>query len=353
MHKLSKGRSKKAGMPPGSLIHIGEKKREKPNITLYEYNEEGFEEKEIKNLEDCLTDIKDSRTRWINVDAVSQAKVIEKIGVHYGLHPLVMEDILNTDQRPKIEDYGDYLYIVAKTLYYNDQANEIISEQESIILGKNYVITFGEKDGGIFHPLEERLRQEIGRIRKAGADYLAYCILDLVVDNYFIVLEKISDEIEMAEERLVNHPKPEILKSIHRLKREMLFLHKSVWPLREVIALMERRESPLIKESTEVYLRDVYDHIIQVIDTTETLRDVLSSLLDIYLSSVSNRMNEIMKVLTMISTIFMPLTFIVGLYGMNLKMPEAGWPFTYPIVWMVMIAITVFMLFFFKKKKWW
>jgi len=353
MPKLVKRRSKKAGLPPGTLVHIGEKKAEAPKINIMDYDEAHFQEQEIKTIEECFL-FKDKPTvTWINVDGLHQVEILEKLGGCYGLHPLVLEDILNTDQRPKMEDYGEYLYIVLRMLNYNDKSSEIESEQISLILGPNFVISFQEREGDTFNPIRERIRNGKGRIRKMEADYLAYTLLDSIVDNYFIILEKLGEKIEFLEDKLVTHPTSEILQVIHHLKREMIFLRKAVWPLREVISGLERGESSLIKESTKVYLRDVYDHTIQTIDTIETYRDMVSGMLDIYLSSVSNRLNAVMKVLTIIATIFMPLTFIAGIYGMNFKyMPELEWRWGYPIIWLIMVGIGVFMLAYFRKKKW-
>ena len=353
MPKLIKKRSKKAGLPPGTLIHIGEKKTEELKITVIDYEETHFEEREVKRVEECFV-FKDKPTvTWMNVDGLHQVEILEKLGECYGLHPLVLEDILNTDQRPKMEDYGEYIYIVLKALDYNDKSNEIGTEQISLILGSNFVFSFQEREGDTFDPIRERIRNGKGRIRSMGADYLAYALVDSIVDNYFIILEKLGEKIEFLEDKLVSHPTPETLQTIHHLRREMIFLRKAVWPLREVINSLERGESSLVKESTRLYLRDVYDHTIQTIDTIETYRDMVSGMLDIYLSSVSNRLNSVMKVLTIIATIFMPLTFLAGVYGMNFKyMPELGWRWGYPLIWLIMVGIGVLMLIFFRKKKW-
>jgi magnesium transporter len=353
MPELIKKRSRKAGLPPGTLIHIGEKKTKELKITVIDYEETHFEEREVKRVEECFV-FKDKPTvTWMNVDGLHQVEILEKLGECYGLHPLVLEDILNTDQRPKMEDYGEYIYIVLKALDYNDKSNEIGTEQISLILGSNFVFSFQEREGDTFDPIRERIRNGKGRIRSMGADYLAYALVDSIVDNYFIILEKLGEKIEFLEDKLVSHPTPETLQTIHHLRREMIFLRKAVWPLREVINSLERGESSLVKESTRLYLRDVYDHTIQTIDTIETYRDMVSGMLDIYLSSVSNRLNSVMKVLTIIATIFMPLTFLAGVYGMNFKyMPELGWRLGYPFIWLIMIGIGVLMLIFFRKKKW-
>jgi magnesium transporter len=290
---------------------------------------------------------------WLDIDGVHQTEILEVVGAHANLHPLVIEDIHNTYQRPKVEDYEDYLYIVLKMISWDGDSTEIQAEQVSLILGQNYVLSFKEDPGDIFDPIRTRLREGKGRLRKLGADYLAYSLLDQVVDHYFLVLENLGEQIEDLEEELVTNPDASTLQTIHHLKRELIFLRKSVWPLREAISSLERGESPLFKPETLVYLRDVYDHTIQVIDTIETFRDMVSGMLDIYLSSVSNRMNEVMKVLTIIATIFIPLTFIAGIYGMNFaNMPELQWPWGYFMVWGVMIIIFIGMLIFFKRKKW-
>jgi len=312
-----------------------------------------LQEEEIETVDECLP-FKDKPTvTWVNVDGIHEVEVLERLGDCFGLHPLVVEDILNTDHRPKMEDFGDYIFIVLKMLYYSDKDNEVVTEQISLILGPNFVISFQEREGDVFNPIRERIRSEKGRIRKMGADYLAYVLVDSIVDNYFIILEKLGERIEFLEDELVTNPTPETLQAIHDLKREMIFLRKSVWPLREVISGLERGESSLIQESTGIYLRDVYDHTIQVIDAVETFRDMLSGMLDIYLSSISNRMNEVMKVLTIIATIFIPLTLIAGIYGMNFRyMPELEWPWAYPMLWLIMLAIGVLMLIYFRRKRW-
>ena len=354
MQKLLKKRSKKIGQPPGTLIHIGDESVKDVKITVIDYKDEQFHEMEAASLEVCFPFKDTDSVTWINVEGIHRAEILEKLGQCYGLHPLVLEDIMATDQRPKMEDFGDYLFIVLKMITYNGNNGGLDIEQVSLILGRNSVLSFQEgKAGDVFGPLRERLRTAKGRIRKMGADYLVYSLMDSIVDNYFVVLENLGEEIEVIEEKLVTDPVPETLRSIHKLKRDMIFLRKSVWPLREVVGALERGESSLVTESTGIYLRDVYDHAIQVIDTVETFRDMLSGMLDIYLSSVSNRLNAVMKVLTVISTIFLPLTFIVGLYGMNFKyMPELEWHWGYPAVIAVMVIIAAWMLVLFKRKKW-
>jgi len=351
--KNVKNRSKKTGLLPGTLIHIGEQKTENTRIRLIDYDETQFKEMEISSIEECSS-FKDRPTvTWININGIHDVEVIEKTGQCFNLHPLLLEDILNTDQRPKMEDYDSYVFIVLKMVFNDDDKKEIRTEQVSLILGRNYVISFQEVEGGAFEYIRDRIRNNKGRIRKLGADYLLYSLIDVIIDNYFVVLEKLGEIIDGLEEELIKNTKPGTLSSIHQLKREMIFLRKSVWPLRELIGTLERGESVLIQDSTRIYLRDVYDHTIQVIDSVETFREMLSGMLDIYLSSISNKTNEIMKVLTMIATIFIPLTFIVGLYGMNFKsMPGLESEWGYPVVVTFMVVIVVFMLGYFRKKKW-
>ena len=353
MPKLVIKRSKKVGLPPGTPVHVGEKKIGRVRIKIIDYDEAQFQEKEAKTVEECFP-FKDKLTvTWINIDGIHQVDIIEKIGNHFNIHPLVLEDIVNTGQRPKMEDFVNYIFIVLKMLYYDETESKTKAEQVSIILGSNFVISFQESEGDVFDPIRERIRNDRGRIRKLGADYLAYALIDTIVDNYFIILEKLGEKIEDIEEELVTNPAVETLQTIHSLKREMIFLRKSVWPLREVISRLERWESPLIDKSLDIYLRDVYDHTIQVIDSIETFRDMLSGLLDIYLSSVSNRMNEIMKVLTIIATIAIPLTVITGIYGMNFQfMPELQWQWSYPLVLLAMLTLGILMIRYFRRKKW-
>ena len=353
MLKFIKKTARKPGLAPGTLVHVGERKIENIRIRAMEFDEQTINENEFETIKECLPPREKRTVTWINIDGLHDVDVMEEIGKHFGLHPLVMEDILHTDQRPKMEDFEDYIFVVAKMLSFDQGRRELKAEQLSLILGENYVVTFQERVGDVFEPVRERLRKGKGRIRRMPPDYLAYALIDAVVDHYFIVLEKIGETVESLEEELVTNPTPETLQAIHHLKRELIFLRKSVWPLRELISGLERGEASLIQETTTVFLRDVYDHTIQVIDTVESLRDMVSGMLDVYLSSVSNRMNEVMKVLTIIATIFIPMTFIAGIYGMNFEvMPELKWPWGYALVWCIILAIGMVMLGYFKKKKW-
>lgn len=353
MARLIPKRKKKVGLPPGSLVYTGDKVKADIKLALLDYSETQCAENLDYPVDACGA-IKDSPSvAWLNVDGVSNIELLKKLGDQFGLHPLVLEDILNTDQRPKIEDHGDYLFIVIKML--SSDGNGMTMEQVSLILGKNFVISFQEdgKPGDVFDPLRTRLRNGAGRIRRQGADFLAYSLLDAIVDNYFLILENVGTRTEVLEDELLLNPTPATVDKIQRLRREMVFLRKSVWPLREVVSFMQRAESPLIHSSTGIYLRDVYDHTIQVIDTIETLRDMISGMLDIYLSSISFRMNEIMKVLTIMSTVFIPLTFIVGVYGMNFEfLPELKWHWAYPALWVFMVGVVLVMLLLFRRKRW-
>ena len=354
MLQQTKKRSHKAGLAPGTLVHIGRQKAGTTKIDVVEYDSSHLEKHEYTSLDQCLARKASPTVTWINVDSISQVEVLQQFGSCYGIHPLVLEDILATDQRPKAEDYGEYLYVVLKMIRIHETSSEVSSEQVSFVLGENYLISFQEGlEGDVFEPVRARLNNEKTRLRAAGPDLLLHALLDVIVDNYFLVLEKLADRIEDIEGELIDKPTTATVHDIYRMKREMLFLHKAVWPLREVVSSLQRRDSQLITDATLIYMRDLYDHTVQVLDTLETLRDMLSGMLDIYLSSVSNRLNEVMKVLTIIATIFMPLSFIVGWYGMNFKdMPELGWHYGYPAVLLVMGLIACGMLVFFRRKGW-
>jgi len=359
MIKLFQKVSHKAGFMPGSPVFVGDKKAEEIRITAIDYNADIFEIKAIEKVEECFPFKEKPTITWINVDGLHDVTVIQELGKCYDWHPLIVEDILNTHQRTKMDVFDDYIFISLKMLTYNSEAKTLAAEQVSLLAGDNYVITFQEKEGDIFDPLRTRIENSKGRIRKVGADYLAYALIDSIVDNYFRVLESIGEVMEEMEEELVTNPMPDTLQRMHDLKKEMIYIRKSVWPLREIISGLQREETPLIKEATYIYIRDLYDHTIQVIDTVETFRDMISGMLDVYLSSISNKMNEIMKVLTIFAVIFIPLTFIAGIYGMNFNpekspfnMPELNWYLGYPFALCLMIIVGVGMLFYFRKKKW-
>lgn len=347
-------RGSKTGLAPGTLVHVGEKKAEKVVIRALAYNGEKLVERELETVEECLEfKGQPDLNFWINVDGLDRVDIIENLGSYFNIHPLTLEDVLNTGQRPKTEDYGSYIYTVLKMMLLDTEREEIIIDQVSIIIGSNYILSFQERQGDVFDPVRERFKNPASRLRKSGVDYLAYSLIDSVVDNYFLILEHFGDEIEYLEEGLVIQPRPETLRTIQKYKRDMITLRKSVWPLRELINGLQRVESDLIKETTRIYLRDIYDHTIQVIDSVEDFRDILASMVDIYLSSISYRMNDVMKVLTIIATIFIPLTFIAGVYGMNFEyMPELKWRWGYPVIMLVMTFLGVSMFVYFKKRKW-
>lgn len=351
MSKLKQRKNTKTGAPPGTVIYNGAEQTGRVKITLIEYNETDLIEKDFYDLSECLESVDNKMVKWINVDGIHQVELIEAIGKRFNIHPLTLEDIVNTSQRAKFEDYDNYVVSIMKMIDYE---KEIRSEQLSVVLMEGMVVSFQEANGGdAFDLIRTRIRQAKGRIRKMGADYLAYALLDAVVDYYFIVLEKLGDKIELLEEELIAEPNKSTIEQLHFMKREMIFVRKAVWPMRELIGNMERSESELIKPETGIYLRDVHDHTIRVIDTVETYRDLLSGMMDIYLSSVSNRMNEVMKILTIITTIFVPVTFIAGVYGMNFDyMPELHSKWGYPLTWAVMLLIMISLLVYFRRKKW-
>ena len=344
---------KQAGLPPGTLIHIGEKKTEQVKITVFNYNDTDFQERVVETCEDCCP-FKDSPSvTWINIDGIHKTDVIEHVGEFFGIHSLVLEDIMNTQQRPKLEDYDSYLFIVLKMLYFDREDNDIKAEHVSMIVGSNYVISFQECEGDVFEPIRERIRKKKGRVRYMSSDYLAYALIDIIVDNYFIIVEILGENLESISEKILNEPESNMLQDIFSLKRESLLLRKSIWPLRDVINCLERGDSELVREKTLIFLRDVYDHIVQIIETIELSRETIASMVDIYLTHMSNRMNEVMKLLTIVSTIFIPLTFIAGIYGMNFKyMPELEWSWGYAAVLLLMAVLGGAMIFYFKKKKW-
>ncbi len=339
------------GLPPGTLVYNGKITTERVKITLMEYNDSDFVEREFYDLSDCMALVKTGMVKWLNVEGIHKTELIEAIGKHYNIHPLTQEDIVHVDQRPKFEEYENYAYAIMKMINFDGHVH---AEQLSLVLVEETVITFQEPFGGdAFDVIRSRLRQNKGRVRKLGADYLFYCLIDAVVDSYFTIVEKIGDEVEAIEEEIMNNESKDSLKKLYELKRELIYLRKQVWPMRDMINNMIRSETDFITENTQIFVRDLLDHSTRIIDTVETYRDLLSGIMDVYLSNTSNRMNEVMKVLTIISTIFIPATFVVGVYGMNFDyMPELRTKYGYFIVWTVMIAIMAGQIIFFKRKKW-
>jgi len=357
MKKRYKSRTKilsgKTGMEPGSLVYTGTRNAEKTVVNLIRYRSGAFSEEEVTELTGSNFPEGGGGVTWIDIKALNDLQLIEESGKLFGIHPLVQEDILNTNQRPKIEFFENHLFIVLKMLSYNEAENLIEAEQISLVVGKDYVITYQENYDDIFNNLRDSLRKEKGQVRLQGADYLAYSLMDTIVDHYYIILERIGQQIEKYEEMLLNNPCQEILNEIYILKRENLTLRKSVWPLREVVAKMERADSVLIGRQTLPFIRDLQDHTTIVIETVESYMEMISNLIELYLSIGNNRLNEVMKILTIISTIFIPLTFIAGIYGMNFRhMPELEWRWGYFAVLGVMALLGVLMVWFFRRKKW-
>ncbi|MCC5825958.1 magnesium/cobalt transporter CorA [Alkalimonas sp.] len=350
--RLVRKKGKKAGSAPGTLVYTGHPSSQASIWQLLQYDSS-------RMLDDTLTDLGQlpaqptGMVRWLNICGLTGVAPVEQLGKQFNLHPLVLEDMLNTDHRPKVEAHPDYLFIVFKMLHFHPESREIRAEQISLVLLENTVISLQEMPGNVFEGVLQRL-QAGRRLRGFGADYLAYALLDAVVDHYFTLLEQCGDHIEQLENELMDSPTVAVLSKIHHFKREMLMLRKAVWPLRELLSSLLRDEYALIKPETRIFLRDVYDHCVHIIDTMETLRDVLGGLLDLYLTSVSNRTNEVMKVLTMMASIFIPLTFIAGIYGMNFEiMPELGWQYGYGLILGLMAAIAGGLLWYFRKKGWW
>ena len=343
----------KAGMPPGSLVYTGDQEKKEVRITLFDYDENKCLERQCKTVDEALLLTSKTGITWINIDGLHDVNNIEQIGKVYRVHPLAQEDILNISQRAKCDFYDQNIFIVLKMLRYDDQKRTVKSEQVSLVLGDNYVISFQERVGDVFDGIRDRIRFSKGRIRKMSADYLTYAILDAIVDNYFAILENLGENINELQEKLIQQPSKDLLREINTIKRELLFLRKSIWPLRELVNSLFKSESDLINDATALYFRDLYDHTIQIIDTVETYRDMASGMMEMYLSSLSNRMNEVMKTLTIIATIFMPLSFIAGVYGMNFKnIPELDWQYSYFVFWGLIVILFISMSVYFKRKKW-
>jgi len=354
-HRLSRNkiRAKQIGLAPGALVYVGEQKMDRAVLTFYDYDPERLTVCQDIGLEECAGLRETSSVSWINLDGIHDIQLLEKVGQAFGLHPLALEDILNTQHRPKIEEFDGYTLLIVKMLTFDREQDRIETEQVSLVMGPQFVLSFQERSGDVLDGLRDRLNRSSGRIRQRGTDYLVYAILDSIVDSYYHVLEQLGDRLAELEERLTEDPDQEALNQIHHFKRELVSLRKAVWPLREVISALQREDTQLVADSTALFLRDLYDHTIQVLDTVEIFFDTVAGLLDLYLSSISNKMNEVMKVLTIIATIFIPLTFIAGIYGMNFEnMPELHWRYGYAMVWGVMLICLAGMVWFLRRKKW-
>ncbi|PWK18526.1 magnesium/cobalt transporter CorA [Xanthomarina spongicola] len=338
---------------PSSIVYTGENPTEKLFIDAFDYSSDSINELELKSIEDTFSFKQTKSNTWININGLNHIQDIEKIGKHYNLHPLIIADIANTSQRPKIDVYDDYIFVVLKMLYY-DENEDIKIEQISLVLGSNYVLTFQEIEGDVFDNVRERLRLANGRIRTLGSDYLLYALIDAIVDHYYIVSETMGNKIEDLEDLLFHGQiKEDLSLQILNLKKEVLKIRRSIFPIREIISRIEKNEHVLIDKKTIQYYKDIYDHIIQLSDSIDIYREMIWSLMDMYMTTISNKMNEVMKVLTIMATIFIPLTFIAGIYGMNFdNMPELNYKYSYFILWAIMIVIFLGMIYYFKRKKW-
>jgi len=347
-----KRRSTKAGLPPGSLIHLGERKLEHARLTLIDYGPDGLDEKQFESLAECKACTPTQPIQWLNVYGLHEPEILAEIGRRFNLHPLVLEDILNTDQRPKLDEYGEYLFVVTRFFDYDEKSMSVTSEQVSIVIGRQFVLTFQEKPTGNFNPVRDRLRQDRGPIRHAGADYLAYALLDTVVDRYFAVLEGLSERVEELEEELMRKPSSRVLGTLHHLRREATLLRRTVWPLREVINGLTRSNA-FFSAEVQPYLRDVYDHTVHVIESLEAIRDLIAGLLEIYLSTVSNRVNREVRVLTVIALIFMPSSLLAGIFGMNFRtMPLLDNPDGFFLIIGLMVGVAATLALVFWRRKW-
>ncbi|MGB5105238.1 MAG: magnesium/cobalt transporter CorA [Candidatus Zixiibacteriota bacterium] len=359
MKKPSNRISSKLGATPGSLIYVGVERTDKVTIDVLQYDQTSIKEFRAASMDEIVVAPESTEVVWINIEGVHDINIVDSVGKKFGLHPLILEDIVNTNKRPKFDDMGGYIVAMLKMLYVPDGGANILTEQVSLVIGKNYVVSFQEVAGDVFDPIRERLRKTVPRQKFLGTDYLAHALIDAVVDHYFIVLEHVGDKIELCQNRLVKNPRPDNLEEIYELKRKLIELRRSIWPLREVLGSFERSDSSLIHDYTRIYMRDLYEHVVQVADSVETNREMVSGLLEIYLTSLSNRTNEIMRLLTVISTIFIPLTFLVGVYGMNfdtgagpLNMPELGFKYGYVMFWAVTLATVGGLIWFFRRNKW-
>ncbi len=346
-------RAKKAGQPPGTAVYTGRKKTSETRITVLNYSEQDAKETHGQTLDEVLPLEKTPGVTWIHVEGLQNVDLIEQLAKRYHIHPLTVEDILNVDQRPKVEEFENYLYITLKMLTWNEKRRVFRMEQISFLLGKDFLLSFQERENAYFKPIRERLQNSANqRMRQQGPDYLVYRLMDAIVDYYFVVLEGIGDQIEKIEDIIITNPQPQNTRTIYQLKRQLMIVRKAIWPMREAASHLIQMDA-IFTPFTRIYLRDLYDHVVQAIDTVETCRDIVASMLDIYLSSLTTRMNEVMKTLTIVGTIFIPITFIASFYGMNFQdMPELHWRYGYAMVIGVMTAMTIGMLIYFRRKKW-
>jgi magnesium transporter len=344
--------SDKKGLPPGTPIHIGQRRIDVPKILLIDFNAEKIIIETNPTTEQLTQPPPKQMVRWIHLSGVHDVELVQAICRPYKIHPLVVEDVVNTEHRPKLEVQSEYIFIVLKVFNLSEE-DGVILEQVSILLGQSFILTFQESADELFQSIIPRLQQSHGNLRASGPDYLAYTVLDVIVDEYFVFTESLSEKIEELEDEVIEDPTTQTLQDMYRLKRIVSIARRNLWPLRENVGRIYRDPSPLIIPATGIYLRDLYDHVIQVNDYLESYREALSSMLDTYLSSVSNRMNAVMKVLTVISTVFIPLTLIAGIYGMNFyNMPELSWSYGYTTIMLVMLILGTIMLSYFRKIEW-
>ena len=347
------------GTSPGTLQRIDDAKLVPYKLYLTDYTDTEFTEHDLATPEECRGYLHRESITWIHVQGDAEPSTLRELGALFGLHQLALEDVINTGQRPKVDDYNDQLFVVLAHPVVDSDSSSVSIAQLSLFAGNNFLVSFHPGNDDPFEPVRRRLRERSGRIRERSVDYLLYALIDLVVDEGFPVLEMLGETIEDLEDELLDHPTRDTLHRLHSLRRTMLVVRRMLWPQREVLNSLMRDQSGIILEENQLFYRDCYDHTIQIMDLAETYRDMIASLLDVYLSSISYRLNEIMRILTIIATIFIPLTFIVGVYGMNFAnpaspwaMPELRWYFGYPMVWMLIIAVFVGMLIYFRRTKW-
>lgn len=353
MARFLKKRDKSIGLPPGSMVFVGNQKEDQPRIRLIDYCRDDLYEEQLKDLSQIEKYLSKETITWINIDGLHDIELMTEIKSKFNLHSLVMEDVMNTGQRPKIDDYDENLYLVLKMLMFNEQNGKITAEQISFVIGKGFLLTFQERKGDFFDPLRERIRKQKGRVRSKKSDYLAYSIIDIIIDNYIRIIESIGEKIEDLENELLNHPETSIVQKINHYKQEINYLRKTLKPVRELVIDFIKSENDLLDSNTIPYLKDLEDHITIAVETLETYREVLSDYLNIYNTNISNRLNDVMKVLTIFASIFIPLTFLAGIYGMNFEyIPELKYEYAYFILLGIMLIAAVLMLFFFKRKKW-
>ena len=351
--KRKKKYSKKIGLPPGTLVYVGKDTEQNSSFDLIEYLNEEYVQKEISSINEIEPCVDNHLNSWINLIGLSNIETISQTGKIFNLHPLLLEDVLNTDHRPKVEEYESQLFCVLKMIKHNAETNQIEIEQVSLVLGKNYLLSFQERKGDVFEPVRQRIKTGKGLARGKKADYLLYMLIDIIVDNYYVVLEYISERVEELEDEIFNGTKPEQLEEVSKMKKQLIMLRKNLSPLREFISGIINSQNGLIDEKNRPYFQDIHDHVIQLIENLETYREWNNELKDAYLSALSHQMNQVMQVLTIIATIFIPLTFIAGIYGMNFdNMPELHYKYGYQMVWGLMIFVFILMLIYFKRKKW-